>query len=93
MDILGSGLRPNTTYVQELGMSGASNARKDYGQSTLPCPTDIGCIWVTSFGEWESNRNDRDGGLQCASEAWLGIGHSSDPPGKEMPQGDTSTSV
>lgn len=65
MDILGSGLRPNTTCVQELGMSGASSARKDYGQSTLPCPTDVGCIWVTSFGEWEANRNDPDGGLQC----------------------------
>lgn len=58
-----SGVRPETQHHICSGawMSGASSARKDYGQSTLPCPTDVGCIWVTSFGEWEAKRNDLDG--------------------------------
>ena len=50
---------------QELEMSRVSSAGNDSGQSVLSCRTDVGCTWMTGFGECDANKTDLGGVSTC----------------------------
>lgn len=54
-------------------MSGASSAGRGCGRSILPCPTEIGHIKGTFWGEREANKTERDGGLDVLVQFGLAL--------------------